>query len=228
MLILITVVLLFATALALLILRLVRPQFRFTWLIAVGATFLAWMSVLLWRPALPLSMSLGSWEPAAVLSTTPMLKADQFSWVYAISLVTLALATLLTATVREGFPDAAELSVSVAVCALGVLAVTAANPLTLALVWAALDLAELATLLSAGGDGEGSRRVVTAFSVHAAGIVLLMLAQVSSGAAGKAGDFSSFRPEAGLLLLAAAGLRLGVLPLRPPSKAGSPSRRGII
>ncbi len=228
MLILITVVLLFATALALLILRLVRPQFRFTWLIAVGATFLAWISVLLCRSALPLSMSLGSWEPAAVFSTAPMLMADQYSWVYAISLVTLALATLLTATVREGFPDSAELSVSVAVCGLGLLAVSAANPLTLALVWAALDLAELATMLSAGGDGEGSRRVVTAFSVHAAAIVLLMLAQVSSGTAGKAGDFASFRPEAGLLLLAAAGLRLGVLPLRPPAKAGSPSRRGII
>ena len=68
MLILITVALLFGTALALLILRALRRQFRFAWLSAIGATFLAWITVLLWRSLLPLSCppgSVGASRPAA-------------------------------------------------------------------------------------------------------------------------------------------------------------------
>ncbi|HTP00479.1 MAG TPA: hypothetical protein VMJ64_03835 [Anaerolineales bacterium] len=228
MLILITALLLFATALTLLVLRLVRPQFRFSWLIAVGVTFLAWITVILWRLSLPLSISFGTWGSADILPTAPTLAADQFSWIYAFSLTTLALATLLTATVRQGFPDAGELSVSLAICGLGVLAVTAGNPLTLALIWAALDLAELITMLSATGARGASGRVVAAFSMHAAAIILLMLAQIASGSPDKpAGDFASIAPQAGLLLLAAAGLRLGVLPLHLPYVLGSGLRRGI-
>src|SRR5512140_3081773 len=158
MLILLSAALLFATALALLVIRLTRPQFRFAWLIAVGATFVVLILVLIWRAALPISITLGSWAPLGLLAGTPSLQADQFAWIFAISLVVLALATLLTATVREGFPDSAELSVSLALCGLGLLAVTAANPLTMVLVWAALDLAELAILLSAVGAGGDTRR----------------------------------------------------------------------
>jgi hypothetical protein len=227
MLILITVILLFATALALLILQVVRPQFRFAWLAAVGATFVAWMSVLLWRPLLPLSIVLHSWEPADLFRSAPMLLADQFSWLYALSLVTLALATLLTATVREGFPNPTALAVSLAVCGLGLLAVTAGNPLSLVLVWAALDLVELATMLRSVSGPLATQRVVTAFSVHAAAIILLLLAQVTSGGGSKALDFSSITPQAGILLLAAAGLRLGVLPVNLPYLSQSSLRRGV-
>jgi hypothetical protein len=228
MFILISVMLLFATALALLILRLVRPQFRFAWLIAVGMTFLAWTSVLLWRSVLPPSISFGEWGSPDLISSAPKLAADQFSWMYAFSLVTLALATLLTATVRQGFPDSGELAVSLAICGLGLLAVTAGNPVTLALIWAALDLTELITMLSSTGPRGASGRVVASFSVHAAAIILLVLAQVVSSSAGKPiVDFASIPTRAGLLLLAAAGLRLGIVPVHLPYVPGSGLRRGI-
>lgn len=227
MFILITVIVMFATTAALLILRLVRPQFRFSWLIAVGATFLAWLSVLFWHAQLPLAMSFGSWEPSTLLTSGPLLAVDQFSWVYALSLVTLALATLLTATVREGFPDSGSLAISIGVCGLGVLAVTAGNPLTLALIWAALDITELVAMLSSAAGRAASQRVVTAFAVHAGAIVLLMLAQVTGSLGNGPSDFASITPTAGLLFLAAAGLRLGVLPLHLPYMMGSARRRGI-
>ena len=49
MLILITLIILFLSALALLILRLFNPDFRYAWLIAVTGAFLAWISVLFWQ-----------------------------------------------------------------------------------------------------------------------------------------------------------------------------------
>jgi hypothetical protein len=216
MLILITVALLFGTSLATLVLQLLRRPFRFAWLAAVGAAFMAWMTVIMWRVQLPLTILFGSWGPSDLLPVTPMLAADQSSWLYAMSLLTLALATLLTATVRDGFPHSNSMMITLTVCGFGVLAATAGNPLTLGLIWAALDLTELLILLSSSGGRVASQRIVTTFSVHAAAIVLLMLAQVASSPINKPVDFSSISPQAGLLLLAAAGLRLIVLPVHLP------------
>ncbi|HEX8992622.1 MAG TPA: hypothetical protein VF784_13170 [Anaerolineales bacterium] len=227
MFILMTVALLFATTVALVVLSLARPQFRFSWLIAVGAAFLAWMLVIFWRGLLPFSISFAPWGLEGLIPSAPTLLADQYSWIYALSLVSVALATLLTATVREGFPDATTLAGAVGVCGLGVLAVTAGNPLTLALIWAGLDLAELAAWLRTTAGQAASQRLVTTFAVHAGAIVLLMLAQVISSSPTQSADFASITPQAGLLLLAAAGLRLGVLPLHVPYVLGSSFRRGI-
>src|SRR5574340_1287447 len=101
MLILITTLLLFATALVLLVLRVTRPAFRFTWLTAMGGTFAAWISVLLWLPQMPLTIMLPSWKPTNLFSTSPTFSADGLSWPYALGLVTLAAAILLTSPVRE-------------------------------------------------------------------------------------------------------------------------------
>lgn len=227
MFILITTLLLFATALMLVLLHIIRPEYRFAWLTAVGIVFLAWISVLFWLPQLPLSTTLPSWKPTDLFSTPIVFTADPLSWPFALSLVTLAIAILLTASAREGFPDYYGWAVSLTLCGLGLLAVTARNPLTLVLVWAGLDLAEVVTMLSAVKERGPSERTVIAFSVRAAGIVLVLLAQVIGSIGGKPVDFVSMPPQAGLLLLAAAGLRLGVLPVHLPYNSESSLRRGL-
>lgn len=227
MFLLIPIVLMAATTLALLVLRAMRPQFRFAWLMAVGATFLAWIGVLFWRTGLPLSLSFGSWGPPALLAASPALAADQYAWLYALSLAALALAALLTEPVREGFPDAGMLAVNIGACGLGLVAVVAANPLTLAMLWAALDLMELIAMLSSPAGRTAGERLVTAFAVHAAAIVVLVLAQVTGGSVAKPATFGAIDPQAGLLLLVAAGLRLIVLPLQLPYIPGRSGRLSI-
>ncbi len=227
MFLLIPIILMFAATLALLVLRVMRPQFRFSWLIGVGTTFFAWVCVLLWRSVLPLSITFGPWGPPELVAAAPALAADQFAWLYALSLASLALATLLTETVRDGFPDAGTLAISIGACGLGLMAVIAANPLTLALTWAALDLAELVAMLTSSAGRAASQRLVAAFAVHAAAIIVLMLAQVSGGSAGQPADFQSITPQASLLLLVAAGLRIIALPLQLPYVPGRSGRRSI-
>jgi hypothetical protein len=105
--------------------------------------------------------------------------------------------------------------------------VTAGNPLTLALVWAALDMGELIAILRTVRGREPSERAVIAFSMHALGIVLLLLADVAGTQAGQPTNFLSPPSQAGLLLLTAAGLRLGVLPLHLPYGSEVSLRRGL-
>jgi hypothetical protein len=227
MFILITVLSLFATALTLAILQVTRPNYRFAWLIAAGGSFLTWIGVLLWQARMPLMLDLPLWGSTALFVDSPSFLADRFIWPYALALSTLGLAVILTAVVRENFPAPFPWAGSLTLIGFGLLAVLADNPLTLVLVWAAIDLTELITQL-ASVDGEtASERVVAGFAARMLGIGLLLWAGLSSLWHGTPLDFSAPLPEAGAYLILAAGLRLGVLPLHLSYTTESSVRRGF-
>lgn len=227
MLILITVLLLTLTALTLVLVRLVRPGFRYFWLIAVGGALLSLVSSWVWLIGLPVEFSLPPWQPLALFAESPSFRADGLAWVLAVSLASLALAVLLTEVVRSELTDPLPWAGILTHTALGIFAVCANNPLTVMLVWSALDLVELATLLRAVDEPFASERAVVGFSTRLIGIGLVLWANFISLASGSNLDFASLPPSAGLLLLLAAGLRLGVLPLHLPFAPDSVSRRGV-
>ncbi len=212
MLVLFPPLLLFAAASAVAILRVTRPDFRFSWLISVAAACLASLEVLLWQRQLPLSSPASVSHPAGLAPTTLAFSAPSLLWPYALGLSALALAILLTAPGRASFPDSAGFAMTLSLTGLGLLAVTAANAVTLAFAWAALDLVDLVITLRWSQGSKASERAVIAFSIRAGGIVLLLLAQVLGGPDGQLGDFASMQAGVGLMVVAAAALRLGVLP----------------
>jgi len=227
MLILITVLLLVLTAAALLVLRAIQPTFRFFWLIAVGGALLAWLSTWIWLARLPLVFELPSWQPANLFADSPSFLVDGISWPFALALTTLTLAIMLTAVVRQDLTNPLPWVGTLTMTGLGVLAVTSNSTLTLVLVWAALDLAELIAQLGSVDGPSASERIVIGFSTRVAGIGLAVWANVISVSNGGRLDFISMPPQAGLYLLVAAGLRLGVLPLHLPYSAESSMRRGV-
>lgn len=227
MFILITVLFLFATALTLAILQVMRPNYRFAWLIATGGSFVAWVSVLLWQARMPLMLELPSWGSAALFANAPTFLAERLTWPYALALTTLGLAVILTAVVRENFPAPFPWAGTLTLVGFGLLAVLADNPLTLVLVWAALDLTELITQLASVEGGRASERVVAGFAARILGFGLLLWAGLTSLWRGVPLDFRASLPEAGVYLILAAGLRLGVLPLHLAYSTDSAVRRGF-
>jgi hypothetical protein len=227
MLILISCLLLFITALALIVLQVTQPNARYTWLIAVGGAILALISVFMWQAQMPLDFALPAWQPRSVFVNPIMFRAEKLSWPLALSIAAFTLTILLTAithsTVTNSFTWAGTLTLG----GIGLLAVTADNPLTLLLVWGALDITELITQLRSVDGPANSEKVVISFSTRALGIGLLLWANIVSIAEGKPFDFKSIASSAGLFLVAAAGLRLGVLPLHLPYSSESTLRRGI-
>ncbi|GAB4504526.1 MAG: hypothetical protein Fur0043_15200 [Anaerolineales bacterium] len=227
MFILLTVVFLFFGALVLVVLRWFRPAAGSIWLIAAGGGLLAWASVLLWQFRLPLVFQLPRWEPAHLFLESLSFSADALSWPYAFSIVSLLLAVILTAPARGNFPDALQWAASFVLGGLGVLAVLADNPLSLLMVWAAIDLAELVTQLRSASGSQASAKVVNAFATRVAGIGMLLWASMVSISAGQVMNFQNVPPQAGLYLLLAAGLRLGVFPLHLPYAPDTAIRRGF-
>jgi hypothetical protein len=225
--ILITFLILILTALSLLILRVMVPGFRYNWLFAVGGTLLAWISAFMWQLQMPIMMQLAVWQPAMLFSQSPTLIADRTSWAFVISLITLALAIIITAVVRPRFPSPINWVGALVLTSLGMLAVVADNPLTLVLVWAAIDLVELVVQIWFVEDPKLSERVVVSFASRATGLLILLWADMVGAASGQLSDFRAATPQAGLYLLIAAGLRVGVLPLHLPYPSESGLRRGF-
>jgi hypothetical protein len=227
MFILITVAILFLTGLSLMSLRFVVPQFRYTWLVATGGGMLAWISVLAWQTQMPMALQFSIWQPASLFSQSPTFVADEIAWVFSLSIVTLCLAIIITSVVRSSFPSVISWIIILILTSLGVLAMVADNPLTLVLIWAAIDLAELIAQMRFVEDPKLSERVVIAFASRATGTFILLWADMVSAASGQIFDFRSAPPQTGLYLLTAAALRLGVLPLHLPYPSELSIRRGF-
>ena len=227
MFILITMAVLLLTMLALLLLRFLLPQFRYHWLVATGGGFTAWISVLAWQAQLPILLPLPAWQPAVIFSQTPILVADGTAWAFSLSLIALALAIIITSVVRSNFPSPTNWASVLMLASLGVLAAVADNPLTLVLVWAAIDLVELVSQLRIVEDPKLSERVVTAFASRVTGTLVLLWADMVSAANNSPFDFRSAPSQAGIFLIFAAGFRLGVLPLHLPYPSESTLRRGL-
>jgi hypothetical protein len=227
MLILITVAALLVTAIVLLVLQFAAPNFRYNWLIATGGALLGWISVLVWQAQMPFALQFPAWQPAVLFSQSPTFVSDGIAWTFALSLATLCLSSILTAVARSNFPRPINWVGTLILTSLGILAVLADNPLTLVLIWSAIDISELIAQMRVVKDPGWGERTVIAFASRAAGIFVLLWADMMSVAAGQVLDFRSAPPQAGLYLVLAAGLRLGVLPLHLPYSEESSLRRGF-
>lgn len=227
MLIFLTVLLLFLVAIALVVLYWVRPGIRYSWMLAAGGALVSWFSTLFWQLNLPLTFQLPPWEPASLFLESLSFTADRLTWPLAVSVSTLSLAVILTATARKNFPDPLPWAATLILGGLGLLAVMADNPLTLLMVWSAIDLTELVTQLRSVDGPQPSEKVVTAFAARLAGVGVLLWASMVSISAGAPMNFQDAPSQAGLYLLLAAGLRLGVLPLHLPYASEAAIRRGF-
>src|SRR5215213_5201919 len=180
MLILITITTLLMTAIVLLVLQFAAPNFRYNWLIATGGALLGWISVFAWQAQMPVSLQFPAWQPALLFTQSPTFVADGIAWTFALSLVTLCFAIILTAVARSNFPRPINWMGTLILTSLGILAVVADNPLTLVLIWAAIDISELIAQIRVAEEDRLSERTVTAFASRTAGIFVLLWADMVS------------------------------------------------
>lgn len=189
-----------------------KPRFRYQWLILLTGGVVTFLGVLLWQVDYPLSLLLPPWQPIKVFHYSPAWLVDSLSWPYALSLAALAGAVILTANIRRE-QGSSSWSGILFLTLLGILAVTAADPLTLILMLTAIDLAELMfRILSAEGPDQ-TRAVILSFSIRVVGTGLLLWACVNDSSGIPALAWENSSTASGLFLFLASGLRLGILPL---------------
>jgi hypothetical protein len=213
--ILLPIVLLLLAALALMILRLARPKFKYLWMIAAGGATLALVGISIWHNHLPQSLSTAPWQPVSLFNFSPTWLADGISWPFALSLAALTVAVIWTSVVRLD-NDPAAWAGTLLFSALGILAVTAGNPITLILIWSSIDLVELIIMIRSTENVLQNRGVVFAFAIRVAGTGLVLWANLVGNASGNQMNFQTIPASTGIYLLIAAGIRLGSYSLYYP------------
>lgn len=227
MLILFPVLLLLLSALAMVVIRLFRPDFVYHWLIALAGALLAWPIMLVGGLNLPLSIPLITWRPTSLFPASPMLLVDRLSWPYAVALATLVLAAILTDVVRAAEADWSAWGGDLALAAFGILAALAGNPLTMLLGWTVIDFGEFIVMMSQITSSSVRERVVVSFSARVTGSGFLLAAVLVAALNGEALTFTAIPARAKLFLILAAGLRLGVIPLHFPFLGDISLRRNL-
>jgi hypothetical protein len=225
--VLLTLILLALAALALAALRVSRPTASYSWLVAALGALLAWVSIFFWQVELPQHLYSSQWTALSALSASPELMADQYAWLYALSLVAVAGAIVLTSPARMLTIRPASWIATIVLASLALLSILADNPLALVLAWAAIDLAEFFNTLRSSNSASISERAVVSFSIRVSGIGIVLWANVIGALSGRPYLFENTPPQAGIFLLIAVGLRLGVLPLHLPYRSEPVMRRGF-
>jgi len=228
MLVLLPVVLMFFTALALLIWQRVRPAFGYAWLATSSLSFIIWGFLLYLRfhPQEPFFIS--GWRPLEGDASILSFALDGVSWPYAFALVSLLVGIILTASARlELNTTPWAWAGSLAITGAGLLAIMAGNPLTLILSWTVIDLIELGVIVRSATISRQAQQAVIAFAARVGGTLMVVFALVLSRWRGELLILSEVLPEVGVFLLLAAGLRLGVVPLHLPYTHEVRMRRGL-
>ena len=175
MLLFLPVAILLVTLLALSLSNLQRG-FRSNWLLALGGSLLAWVSLLFLRLQLPLHSSFSFWWVGEGLEYSATFVLDDVSWPLAFAVSSLLVALLL-GRVREAmtapwFAWAPTLAIGAA----SLLTLPAGDPLTFLFTWTFLDVLGFVFLLFEPKSGEERQKVVQKLAISLLGMGLLFAA----------------------------------------------------
>jgi len=219
--------LLWLPAIALTISQAIKPNFARSWIIAIAGAALAWLGTFILRLYLPMEVELIRWLPESLYHSVIAFRIDYINWHYVVAILALCIAVILTDSSRTSTNTTpANWAAALALTGLNLVSVMARGPLTMSIAWAITDLVELIYVLTFLRDSGSDGKVTTVYGVRLISTFVLVAAtavgwQVTAGL-----DFTQIPPTASLLFLLAAGLRLGVLPLNPPSQNIPELRRG--
>lgn len=228
MLIILPIGLLLIASIAIFILNLKHPRFGVSWLIASGACIAAWLMVLFSRLRLPTQVDLISWDTqGSILKGNLSLLVRYQSWPYAIGLITVGVAMMLSDAPRTRYDSTPHTwSASLIIIAFGLLAIQSGTSLTMMIAWVIIDLLELFNLLILQETTQLNFRIVVSYGVRTGSILLLFLATILGTAATGKFYLTQIPTEAAFIFLLAAGVRLGVFPLNLPFLKEPILRRG--
>jgi formate hydrogenlyase subunit 3/multisubunit Na+/H+ antiporter MnhD subunit len=164
---------------------------------------------------LPARAVLSRWQPLPLTGVSLALEVDTLSWLFALGLLSVALAALVTGLSRPGGRRVGTRLTMLLLASAGLVAVFSENLLTRVLAWALLDaVCFLALLFLAEADGLEPQAVLN-LALNSAGTLLAVAAAVLISRTSP--DLSlrdaALTPQSTLLITLAAVFRLGLFPL---------------
>lgn len=203
--------LLLATILALGLIPRLQPGFRSSWLLALVGALASMLAMLALRGRLPLEFSYSGWSFGPGLQFELVWSLDAAAWPIAFALLILLLAALLCSVARASRATAWSWIPGISLVLAALFAVLAADAVSVVLGWGLVDGLLLAFSLAFLRDPVEIRNALRTFPFAVAGTMLLLWVTVQFTVANW--HLAAFPARAGVFLVLAAALRLGVLPM---------------
>lgn len=211
------ILLLLAASAAITVSHAVKPKVSRAWMIALVSALVAWLGFFVLRLYLPLSFALPPWKPDALFISAPSLELNYQNWPYAVSLVTLCTAVILTDSTRSFLPSSPNAWASaIAITAVNLIGLLAGDPVTLMFAWVVIDTIEFVYLYQTRLDRGDDSGLAVFMGIRILSVIALAAGTVTGWLSLPAFGMAQIPQKAGIFFLIAAGLRLGVLPLNLP------------
>lgn len=199
-----------------------------TWLIAAAAVLIVWVSMIVFRFALPNGVSIANWSPQGIGTDTLVFKLSERTWIFAFLLVSLLVGVIFTDTVRFGQSNnMVTWTGSMILTAVGLLSIYSQTFLAVIITWTVIDIVEFGILIKVTDQPKVHSAVVLEFITRVIGTVLVLAALIFSNFHTAIVDSAEYSRGVYLLILLGATLRLGVFPLHVPLTSSLPIRRSL-
>ena len=220
------VILLVLAAGAIAILARRRPEIGSTWIIASGAGMLAWLIMAGSPFRFFQEISLSGWLPFTSQALELKFQIEKVSWPYALSVLALNVAVLLTSSARIHVKNESYLwAGSLLLSAIGLMACSAISPLSLILIWTLLDISELGFILFIRAVRKMESAGLASFTWRVFGTLILAGVTIVAAKGGLLQDFKDIQAAFFPAIFFAVILRLGIFPLHPGISRYSPINR---
>ncbi|PKN98057.1 MAG: hypothetical protein CVU42_14140 [Chloroflexi bacterium HGW-Chloroflexi-4] len=199
-----------------------------TWLIAAASVLIVWISMIIFRVALPGGASITNWSPQGIGTDTLVFKLSERTWIFAFLITSLLVGVIFTDTVRFGQSNnLVTWSGSMILTAVGLLSIYSQTFLAIIITWTIIDLVEFGILIKVTVQPKVHSAVVLEFITRVIGTVLVMAALIFSNIHTALVESAEYSRGVYLLILLGATLRLGVFPLHVPLTSSLPIRRSL-
>ncbi len=205
------------------------PRFRYTGLVAVTAGMGTLGALLLLTLSLPARATLSNWGPASLFVVGLALEADPLAWVFAMAVVVVMLAAVVTGLGRPGEQRVGTRVAMLLMTLASLASIFADNLLTRVIAWALLDVIYFLTLIFLR---EAENVVPQAVLTLALGSVGTLLAVGAAVLISRTSPTLSLRdaaltPQSTLVITLAAVFRLGLFPLHLALPSEVDIRQGL-
>lgn len=204
-----------------------QAQIGTLWLVFTGGSLLSFGAIAAIRWLQPAFITIEGWAMVGAHPIDLVFGFDTIAWVFAFSLASLLLGVAFTLAIRLDLVQRPqEWSIVLLFIGAGLLPVMAQNLISLVVAWTILDFFELLIHISSYTPERINRQAVMAFAVRLGGSWLLIAAQATSETGfQQVMNFADYDTGNALLLLLAAGLRLGIFPVFMPFQEEAALRR---
>ncbi len=205
------------------------PRFRATGLIAVAVAARALVALLVLALELPAHALLSAWSPASLFRVPLELVVDPLAWLFALALMVVTLATLVTGLARPGGSRVGARAAMLLVTAACLISIFSGNLVTRIVAWALLDVIYFITLIGLKSDEGVAPQAVLNLAFNTAGTLAAVGAAVLISRTSPTLSLrdAALTAQSTLLITLAAVFRLGLFPLHLGQPSAVSMRQGL-